>query len=97
MKKKILCAAFMLSAICVNAFAAADVSVVDNNVTVEIDSVAEIWGTLIVTKSGESLDNENIIAIKQAFADENGNFNPNNSVKREEFVKMLVMAADMHT
>lgn len=72
MKKKILCAAFMLSAICVNAFAAADVSMVDNNVTVEIDSEAEKWGTVIVTKSGESLDNENIIAVKQAFADENG-------------------------
>jgi len=72
MKKKILCVAFMLSAICVNAYAAADVSMVDNNVTVEIDSEAEKWGTVIVTKSGESLDNENIIAVKQAFADENG-------------------------
>lgn len=72
MKKKILCAAFMLSAICVNAFAAADVSMVDSNVTVEIDSEAEKWSTVIVTKSGESLDNENIIAVKQAFADENG-------------------------
>lgn len=72
MKKKILCAAFMLSAICVNAVAAADVSMVDNKVTVEIDSAAEKWGTVIVTKSGESLDNENIIAVKQAVADENG-------------------------
>ena len=72
MKKKILCVAFMLSAICGNAYAAADVSMVDNNVTVEIDSEAEKWGTVIVTKSGESLDNENIIAVKQAFADENG-------------------------
>jgi len=28
--------------------------------------------------------------------DENGNFNPNDFVKREEFVKMLVAAADMY-
>ena len=72
MQKKILCTAFMLSAICMNAFAAADVSLVDNKVTVEVDSVAETWGTLIVTKEGNSLADENIIAMKQAKADENG-------------------------
>lgn len=72
MKKKILCAVFVLSSMCMNAFAAADVSVVDNNVTVEVDAEAEKWGTLIVTKSGASLDDENIIAMKQALADENG-------------------------
>lgn len=55
-----------------NAFAAADVSLVDNKVTVEVDSVAETWGTLIVTKEGNSLADENIIAMKQAKADENG-------------------------
>lgn len=72
MKKKILCAALVVSSICMNTFATAEVSVVDNRVTVEVDSEAEKWGTLIVTKSGDSLDDENIIAIKQAFADENG-------------------------
>jgi len=70
--KKILCAAFLVSSMCMNAFAAADVSVVGNKVTVEVDIEAEKWGTLIVTKSGKSLDNENIIAMKQAVADENG-------------------------
>ena len=72
MKKKILCAVFVLSSMCMNAFAAADVSVVDNNVTVVVDVEAEKWGTLIVTKSGASLADENIIAMKQAVGDENG-------------------------
>lgn len=70
--KKILCAAFMVSSICMNAFAAADVSMVDNKVTVEVKSEAEKWGTLIVTKSGASLDDENIIAMKQAVAGKDG-------------------------
>ena len=70
--KKILCAAFLVSSICMNTFAATDVSVVGNKVTVETDIEAKKWGTLIVTKSGKSLDNENIIAMKQALADENG-------------------------
>ena len=72
MKKKILCIALASSFMCMNAFAATDVSVVDNKVTVEVDSEAGKWGTLIVTKSGDSLDDENIIAMKQAVADENG-------------------------
>ncbi len=72
MKKKILCAVFVASSICMNVFAA-DVSLVDNKVIVEVDSVAEAWGTLIVTKEGASLaDDENIIAMKQAKADKNG-------------------------
>jgi len=70
MKKKILCAVFVASSICMNVFAA-DVSLVDNKVTVEVDAEAEKWGTLIVTKSGASLEDKNIIAIKQA-AEENG-------------------------
>jgi len=71
MKKKFLCVALLTSFMNINAFAA-DVSMVGNKVTVEIDSEKEIWSTLIVTKSGKSLDDENIIAMKQALADDNG-------------------------
>ena len=72
MKKKVLCVAFMIFSMCTNAFAATDVSVTDNKVKVEADASSGEWGTLIVTRSGKSLDDENIIAIKQAVADQDG-------------------------
>ncbi|MBQ7574425.1 MAG: S-layer homology domain-containing protein [Clostridia bacterium] len=72
MKKKVLCVAFMIFSMCANAFAATDVSVTDNKVKVEADASPGEWGTLIVTRSGKSLDDENIIAIKQAVADQDG-------------------------
>lgn len=72
MRKKILCAMFAATSICVSAYAATDVSMLDNKVTVETDIESGKWGTLIVTKSGDSLDDDNIIAMKQAKGDESG-------------------------
>ncbi len=70
--KKVLCTILAVCAINSNALAATNISVSSNRITAEIDIDAGKWGTLIVTKSGKSLDNENIIAMKQALADENG-------------------------
>lgn len=70
--KKVLCTILAACTISSNALAAANISVNGNKITAEVDIDAGKWGTLIVTKAGKSLDNENIIAMKQAFADENG-------------------------
>lgn len=70
--KKVLCTILAACTISSNALAAANISVNGNKITAEVDIDAGKWGTLIVTKAGKSLDNENIIAMKQAFADEKG-------------------------
>ena len=62
----------VIFSMCANAFAATEVSVTDNKVKVEADARPEEWVTLIVTRSGKSLDDENIIAIKQAVANQDG-------------------------
>lgn len=70
--KKVLCTILAACTLSTNALAAASISVNSNKITAEIDIDAGKWGTLVVTKAGKSLEDENIIAMKQAFGDEKG-------------------------
>lgn len=70
--KKVLCTILAACTLSSNVLAATSISVNSNKITAEIDIDAGKWGTLVVTKAGKSLEDENIIAMKQALADENG-------------------------
>lgn len=75
-KKKVISACILLvfSLFNVSSFADTSISITDNNVVLSTDGSANTWGTLVVVKSGDSLENENIITMKQAFSDENGKY-----------------------
>lgn len=70
--KLLACLLAVLTATSATAAAGTSVETDKNNVTVTTDGSAGKWGTLIVVKSGESLDNANIVAMKQALGDKNG-------------------------
>ena len=70
--KTVTCALLAFSLFNMSAYADATVSLTGNNVTVSVDGTANVWGSLVVLKSGDAYDNENIITMKQAQGDADG-------------------------
>ncbi len=70
--KIVTCALLAFSLFNMSAYADTRISLSGNNVTVSVDGSANTWGSLVVLKSGDAYDNENIITMKQAQGDAEG-------------------------
>lgn len=71
-RNMILCIGTIIATLNMNSAISAQVELNGNQITVVSEGKADEWGTLVVVKSGNTMEDSNIVSMKQALADENG-------------------------
>ena len=71
-RNMLLCIGTIVAILNMNSAISAQVELNGNQVTVMTEGTADDWGTLVVVKSGNTMEDNNIESMKQALADENG-------------------------
>ena len=93
--KAVTCALLAFSLFNMSAYADTRISLSGNNVTVSVDGGADTWGSLVVLKSGDAYENENIITMKQAQGDAEGKLVFDFSISDEPGAEMVNAKYDL--